>query len=226
MISILTCPRPDGVSYVEPLLEAIQAELPDERLEIVRDVPTSPPNNKHTGWRALALAAEHGEDLLFLEDDVRPAFPGALAAAAAYEVPAWAAFTSLHQPRPAATLGAIAALVFQMSQAVKIPRRSLDWLLRFPTTARGDWEAATGFDLALAAAGRAAAWSYEQAESYFRHVGVVSAARPGYYWQSEQEATQSAGTGVSACPTRQPDSSTAGPASAEKSTTPQVEKQR
>lgn len=179
MISVLTCPRPGGISYIEPLLDAINTEVPEGRLFIVRDGPIlrSPPDNKFAGWRAIEEALRVSEDLLFLEDDVRPAFDGAIREAIAYKVPEEAGYSSFHLSRFTAP-GIRPSVTFMMSQAVKIPLRSLNWLVKFPNYCIGDWQAVLGFDCALASAGHAAGWFYEQKErNYFNHVGLVSAAQ-------------------------------------------------
>lgn len=178
MISIITCKRPGGVSYVEGLLGSLEKE--GLRAEVFVDEPGPigvRPDNKRVGWKALEAAYEIGEDLLFLEDDARPLFPGAIAAAVAYPVPEWAAWSSLCDCRDTGWTRT-PAIYFQMSQAVKIPNRSLYPLLQLPRLNRGDWDAVTGFDIAMAVTGHAAGWLYEQGRKCFEHIGYVSAAHP------------------------------------------------
>lgn len=185
MITIITCPRPGGVSYIEPLLIEINRQVPNEKLTILKDVPLPNPDNKHIGWKALEVAANSGEDLLFLEDDVRP-IGDSLIDAVNYKVPDDVAFTSLHRNKFHEP-GIHPSRDFTLSQALKIPHRSFDWLLRWPKIHWGDWEFRNGFDTCLAGAANNHGWSYEQSErNYFTHVGKVTCVRiSGYYDQSE-----------------------------------------
>ena len=135
------------------------------------------PDNKHVGWKAIEKAERLGEDLLFLEDDAFPADSTAISDAMNHMVPARAPSrrsTGRGGRRPACTTSGI----FMMSQAVKIPVRSFAHLLAWRRVSSGDWEAISGFDTALAAAGHSSRWLYEQTErNHFNHLGVVSAVR-------------------------------------------------
>jgi hypothetical protein len=138
-----------------------------------------PRDNKHVGWKAIEKAAQLGEDLLFLEDDVFPADNSSVADALCHVVPDGCGFSSFHRSRRT-TPGIHDAANFIMSQAVKIPVRSLPHLLSWRKISSGDWEAIGGFDTALAAAGGAARWKYEQTDrNHFLHVGEVSAVHNG-----------------------------------------------
>jgi hypothetical protein len=196
MISVLTCPRPTGVSYLEPLLYVINKVCPNETKVLICDGPKldvpdwhilqAPPfyqrrgmDNKFPGWMAFEYANQIGQDLLFLEDDVRPVNDQFLLEAVHYQVPSNVSYSSLHKSK-LTTTGIQPSARFMMSQAVKIPFRSLPWLLRWPVHSSGDWEAITGVDLAIAMAGNCNGWLYEQTElNYFDHIGTISAARPG-----------------------------------------------
>lgn len=146
------------------------------------------PDNKAPGWVAIRTAAAVGTDLLFLEDDIRPLGHrqgdarssergNAFEYMAAHEVPADVAFTSFFsaQRQP----GRYDADAFQMSQAVKIPHRSLDWLVRAPAIEQLTWTEVVGVDLAIAHLGRAAGWKFEQTSNLVEHIGLWSAAHPG-----------------------------------------------
>ena len=196
MISIITCPRPAGVKYLHPLLAVINEVCPTERRFVFCDgsaefwpgwcsesfefvEKNGLPDNKYVGWKALEKAERLGEDLLFLEDDVRPASSSSLLAALAHEVPSECGYASLHRSRWT-TYGIHDSSKFMMSQAVKIPARSLHHLVSWRRSYSGDWEAITGFDVALAVAGSNARWKYEQTErNYFDLVGEVSAVHNG-----------------------------------------------
>lgn len=195
MISVITCPRPGGVSYLRPLLSAVSEACPGERCVLLCSGPLefwpgwvsvpfshpahAPRDNKFVGWAATERAASLGEDLLFLEDDVSPADATAVADAVRYEVPLDCGFASLHRSRWT-TPGTHEAGKFMMSQAVKIPARSFAHLLDWHRRCSGDWEAIFGVDIALATAGHNARWKYEQTErNYFNHVGEVSSVRNG-----------------------------------------------
>lgn len=184
MITIITCLRSGGVSYIEPLLASIKLQVPNEKLGILKDVPLANPDNKHIGWKALQMAADLGEDLLFLEDDVRPV-GDSLIDAINYQVPPNVAYSSLHRNKYT-TPGTHPSKNFILSQAVKIPYRSLEWLLIWPKVNWGDFEVRNGFDTCLSEAGQNNGWLYEQTErNYFNHVGKISSVRfSGYYDQS------------------------------------------
>lgn len=196
MISIITCPRPNGVTYLHPLLVAVDAVCPGELRFLFCDGVTErradwrtivlPPggkydqrDNKYVGWMAVEEAARAGEDLLFLEDDIRPVDAFSIVAARNHQIPDQCGFTSFHRSKWT-TAGIHDASKFLMSQAVKIPMRSLAHLIDWRQRCSGDWEAVFGFDTALAVAGRDARWKYEQTErNYFDHVGEVSAVHNG-----------------------------------------------
>lgn len=192
MISVITCPRPGGIKYLYPLLDAVNKQCPHStRLLLCDGINESwegwqsesivllekidPRDNKHVGWKAIEAATKLGEDLLFLEDDVFPVDDSSVIDALAHNVPEVCGFTSFHRSRRTSP-GIHAATDFWMSQAVKIPYRSMTHLLSWRKTCSGDWEAIGGFDTALAVAGGAARWKYEQTvRNYFWHVGAVSA---------------------------------------------------
>lgn len=196
MIAVITCPRPRGVTYLAPLLAAVNEGCPGERRFLLCDgtleqwpgwcaelLPVReklwPNDNKYVGWKAVERAERAGEDLLFLEDDARPVDAGALIEVLSHVVPAECGFTSFHRSKWT-TPGVHDANKFMMSQAVKIPARSLPHLVSWRRTCSGDWEAIHGFDCALAVAGGNARWKYEQTErNYFDHVGEVSAVHNG-----------------------------------------------
>lgn len=182
MIAVLTCPRPGDVSYLDGLLELLARDVPKEQLLVVHDEKgwrEMPPNNRGAAWKALEAAARVGADLLFLEDDVRPRSPYCLRIAVDYPVPPVAAFSALYTPPEAPQIGIRPAAGFKHPQALKIPGRSLDWLIAFADHQFALWASIVGFGPALAAAGAAAGWLYEQLpHSLFDHIGVVSAARP------------------------------------------------
>jgi hypothetical protein len=113
-----------------------------------------------------------------LEDDARPVDENSLLDTLNYSVPPQVAFTSFHRSSYT-TPGIHPARMFVMSQAIKIPARSLPWLLKWREVCWGDWNVIVGVDLAIAEAGHNNGWLYEQTErNYFDHVGLVSAARP------------------------------------------------
>ena len=195
MVAIITCPRPGGVKYLYPLLAAVNEACPEERRVLLCSGPIetwpgwssetfvhpvhAPRDNKFVGWRVIEKAHAIGEDLLFLEDDVRPADATALSDAIRHEVPSDCAFTSFHRSRRT-TPGIHDAGKFMMSQAVKIPCRSFVHLIGWRRVCSGDWEAIAGVDTALATAGQQARWKYEQTErNYFDHIGEVSAVHNG-----------------------------------------------
>lgn len=192
MISVITCPRPGGVKYLYPLLDAVNLQCPSitkiilcdgivehwdgwnsETVSLLGKIDSQ--DNKHIGWEALEKASQLGEDLLFLEDDVFPVDSSSITDALCHVVPDGCGYSSFHRSRRTVP-GVRDAGLFLMSQAVKIPRKSLPHLLSWRKISSGDWEAIKGFDAALAVAGRAANWNYEQTErNYFFHVGEISA---------------------------------------------------
>lgn len=193
MISVITCPRPTGVKYLYPLLDAVNEACPNEKRFLFCDgnSETWPGwqtvaldlsgekvgvnDNKFIGWRAIEHAQSLGEDLLFLEDDAEPVDATSVVDALNHVVPDECAFTAFHRSRWTEP-GIHAGVKFMMSQAVKIPLRSSDHLLAWHRRAVGDWEAIKGVDTAIAVASHSAGWVYEQTErNYFRHVGEVSA---------------------------------------------------
>jgi len=198
LVSVLTCPRPGGVSYVEGTLAAVDAELGgDVRRVLVCDgpAPAHPvgwtellvpprekvraelPDNKAPGWVAMWAAYAQGADLLFLEDDIRPVRPGAFAAMAQHQVAAGCAFTSFYHRLRAPGIHDAAA--FNMSQAVLIPWFRLVALW----SQRNNLSTVVGVDLGIAEVGRRAGWRFEQTAPLIAHVGTLSAAMPGHVWR-------------------------------------------
>lgn len=197
LVSVLTCPRPGGVSYLAGTLAAVDAELPGVRKLVIFDggtpasrdgwtvatYPARPPrpphgyqDNREPAWVAIWAAFSSGSDLLFLEDDIRPIAPGSFAAMAQHEVVDICAFASFHHLNRAPGVYDVAS--FNMSQAVLVPWRSLSTLW----TRRHEVGRATWVDLAIAEVGRRAGWRFEQTENLVRHVGTISAAMPGHVW--------------------------------------------
>lgn len=131
-------------------------------------------DNKQAGWVAIRAAADARQALLFLEDDVRPLEPGAFSRMATH-LPA-ADFASFYHPRRAP--GIYEAGSFDLSQALLLPARSVAWLAQAADIARGDWDAISGVDIAIAQYGRAVRWKFEQLPNLVDHVGVVSACFP------------------------------------------------
>lgn len=195
LASVITCPRPHGVSYLAGTLAAVDAELSCKKL-LICDGDASPappgwdvealgprvrqagvlPDNKEPGWVAIRAALAQGADLLFFEDDIRPLRRGVFAAMAGHEVPSGAAFTSFFSRRRA--LGIHAVGDFQLSQALKIPNRSLRVLADAEKTDQLQWSMVVGVDIAIAAFGQMARWRFEQAPNFIEHIGLWSAANP------------------------------------------------
>ena len=195
LVSVITCRRPRGVSYLEGTLTAIDRELSGDRLLVCDGeaveapvgwlttvVPPRQrargvlPDNKLPGWIAIRTALEMGSDLLFLEDDIRPLHRGAFAEMAAHRVPndaGWSTFFSRWREP-----GIYPAADFMFSQAVKIPHRSLAILAEAERIDPLQWRLVTGVDIAIAAFGRIARWSFEQRENLVEHIGLYSAANP------------------------------------------------
>lgn len=188
---MLTCPRPLGASYLAGTLEAIDADAAGDRLLVCDGaLAPAPPgwavavlpererahrrwrDNIEPAWFAMRAALEKGRDLLFVEDDVRPVRPGVFAEMLAHPVPAACAWTSFF-----ATLrgpGVFPASLFQQSQAVKIPHRTLAVLVASksdPVLSGQIW-----VDLAIAYAGSFHGWRFEQTVNLVEHVGTESAA--------------------------------------------------
>lgn len=195
MISVLTCPRPGGVKYLYPLLDVVSKTCPNEKKLLFCDGSNEEwpgwqtvsldlsgekmgiNDNKFASWRAFEHAHALGDDLLFLEDDIVPVDATSVMDAVNHAVPAECAFTSFHRSRWTVP-GIHPGTAFMMSQAVKIPLRSLKHLVDWQRMSRGDWEAIRGVDAAIAVASRSASWQYEQTErNYFDHVGEISAVR-------------------------------------------------
>jgi hypothetical protein len=189
LVSVLTCSRPGGASYVEQTLAALDAALGSsvpkllvsdggvvacdgwQLLSLMKQPRTSGQiDNKRAGWYAIREARKRDCDLLFMEDDVLPLTPSSVSTMTTHEVPAELAWTSffhrLRQP------GMYPCAIFDMSQALLIPRRSIEWLA---DCGRGDWQRAIGFDVAMAVAGKARGARYELAPNEVAHVGLVSA---------------------------------------------------
>lgn len=196
MISVITCPRQNGVKYLYSLLDAIDACVPKERLFLFCDgndeirsgwqIERLEPkwigrrDNKYIGWKTIEKAASIGEDLLFFEDDILPLDSTAIGDAVHHVVPAACGYTSFHRSRWTRPGGIWPSGVFTHSQAVKIPVRSFPHLLDWYRRCSGDWDAIEGFDSALQWAGHNARWLFEQTErNYFDHIGEVSAVHNG-----------------------------------------------
>lgn len=206
LVSVLTCRRPHGVSYLRGTLASIDAEISaDVPRLLVCDgeepsalgtgvvttctwnwtsavVPARArrpgrlPDNKIPGWVAIRAAWTMGMDLLFCEDDIRPLRRGAFAEMAAHEVPQDAAFTSFFARDRAA--GRYGAREFMYSQAVKIPHRSLGALVEAEQRKSFQWQLVVGVDLAISAVGAVNGWTFEQTDNLVEHIGLYSAANP------------------------------------------------
>lgn len=191
LIAVLTCPRPRGASYLAGTLKAVDAEVAVDRLLVCDGVPAPAPpgwavavlperprahqrwhDNIEPGWFAMAAALSKGTDLLLIEDDVRPVRPGVFADMLSHRVPAACAWTSFF-----ATLrgpGVFPAGLFQQSQAVLIPNRTLTVLVASksdPILSGQIW-----VDLAMAYGGSFYGWRFEQAATLVEHIGIESAA--------------------------------------------------
>jgi len=198
LVSVMTCPRPGGVSYLDGTLAAVDADLAHRPRLLVCDgpEPRKPegwfaalvparrraarglPDNRVPGWAAIWVAFSMGADLLFLEDDVRPLTPGAFAKMAAHQVAPGAAFTSFyHRDRKP---GIHDAAVFNMSQAVLLPSATVADLWQDRDDPATDQ--VVGVDLAIAILGRGRRWRFEQTAPLVEHVGKYSAAMPGRVW--------------------------------------------
>jgi hypothetical protein len=191
VVSMMTCPRPHGASYLDASADAVDAELADrprlllcDTVEVLRAGWTSavmPPRekieNKRLAWPAFSVALSYDADLLFLEDDIKPIRPGAFKEMARHKVAEGCAFASFYHRGRAP--GVYDAGIFDMSQAVLIPA----------VTVRALWAARDRLprfvpfvDLAIADVGRHLGWKFEQAPPLVAHVGAVSAAMPGRRW--------------------------------------------
>src|ERR1022692_2009105 len=173
MISVLTCKRVAG-NYVQETLNSIedaqlnekkllvcQGELPDIKMSqiwMIHKVPLliGTIDNKFSGWETIKTAYKQKEDLLFLEDDIRPINSDSIQKMVNYVVPEWAAFTSFFHPIK--TPRRYPAKEFLMSQAVLIPFRSMKWLIEGPEVLNGDWACVRGFDEALSHFASLASW--------------------------------------------------------------------
>lgn len=196
LVSVTTCRRPHGASYLDGTLASIDAEIGVDvpRLlvcdgeEVRADGWTSEtvpararrpgrlPDNKVPGWVPIRTAWEMGADLLFCEDDIRALRRGAFAAMVAHEVPGDVAFTSFFAPGRAP--GRHRARDFMYSQAVKIPHRSLGVLADAAQRLPFQWSLVVGVDLAIGAVGGFHGWTFEQTPNLVEHVGLYSAANP------------------------------------------------
>lgn len=191
LVAVLTCPRPRGASYVEQTIAQVDEALGGSRRLLVSDGPTSlrptgwdvevytrtgRADNKHPGWVAIRAAADAGDGLLFMEDDVLWRSSAILRAAAEHQVAPGAAFTSFfHFAR---VPGIYPSRVFDMSQALLLPAAAVATLAEFPGNYRGDWSSVMGFDIAVSVCGHHAGWRYELVDGRLDHVGEVSAVRP------------------------------------------------
>jgi hypothetical protein len=199
VVSMTTCRRPHGVSYLEGSLKAVDADLTAYQRLLICDgefpealtpgwlpivLPqqakrnTNLPDNKQVGWVAIRFAAMIGADLLFLEDDIRPLQAGAFSSMVAHQVPDQVAFTSFFRGSMNRPEGIHPAGEFQMSQAVKIPLRSLQVLARANEIDRERWQGVTGVDIEIAEIGSISHWKFEQTGNLIEHIGLWSASHP------------------------------------------------
>jgi hypothetical protein len=186
LVAVVTCPRPQGVSYVKETLEHIDQQLPDVKKLLICDrklliVPgwdcileehrrSELPDNKYSGWTAIRAAIEADSDLLFFEDDILPRGPESFVRMFAHEVPDDAAFTSFYSEDREP--GFYKRVLFHYAQAMKIPKRTLEVLLPFKDSE--DWGRVVGFDIAIAVAAKIHDWGFEQRPEEVSHVGQVS----------------------------------------------------
>ncbi|HVT61858.1 MAG TPA: hypothetical protein VHD33_00010 [Legionellaceae bacterium] len=193
VLTIITCPRV-GASYVEATLNWVDEQSKDIDIKryiicdsepVFRDkwateqikkqwTPHSLPANKWAGWHALKIAADLKEDLIFLEDDISPKGPDALQSIIKSEVGEGIDWVSFYHP--VRNPGKYPAVSFTYCQALKIPLKTVNKLIKLPNIVTGDWEGTRGFDEALAALGRG--MTFEQKSAIINHIGDISVANP------------------------------------------------
>jgi hypothetical protein len=192
MISIITCDRP----YLYDTINAVDAQVDDEIDRILicdnkcapivpsawKQIPVPPRcmgariDNKFAGWEAIKAAANARQDLLFLEDDIKPVSDNSFAQMLSHQVPAWAAFTSFFHPfHP---VGKMLGFKFEMSQAILFPLRTLLLFKDAPARSPGEWEGMTGVDSLISIFCRIYGLDYELHPNLIYHVGHISAANP------------------------------------------------
>lgn len=194
LISVITSPRPNKVSYVENTLGYIDLEVDVNvprvlichggrpvivpKIWKIFDVPfeTKHVDNKFSGWAALNAASVLSSDLLFLEDDIKPVRSGSFNEALNHEVPEWAAFSSFFHAIKSP--GCYPCSKFTMSQALKIPLRTVKYLLSAQRGFMGNWWASRGIDLIIGQFCKFNQFEFEQTENKVKHVGVVSICSP------------------------------------------------
>ncbi len=165
LVSITTCPRPDGASYLRSTAAALLREgattcalrvifcdgesvtVPpgwaiagdrDQREDVKRD------GSRLTMWRVFRFAVEQGVDrLLYCEDDIVPC-RNAVRKMCAMRISDRVAFIDFHdmrrligttQPGLRALALGSASYAYWGTQCMLFPRRTLDWLVREDPTA-------------------------------------------------------------------------------------------
>lgn len=193
MIAVLTHPRP-GASYLADTLASTDASATGRRvvvsdsLEPVGELPpgwelaaferpaTPTPDNRWTLWRALEIAAESGDDLIAVEDDVRWCKNGARFAEV-LPVPGDVAWVSLFDVGSTWEMGhglwtSRRPENFIYAQAIKFPHRTCLVLKRLGCAMFDR----VGSDSQLGALGMWLGLSYAVfVPSLVQHVGAVSA---------------------------------------------------
>lgn len=161
------------------LVDGIEAPPVPSGWEVVlapKPADARPTENRWTTWRAFELARAAGEDLIFLEDDVK-ACPGAALYVEQFAVPADTALVLFYAPWGDATmpwgLWRIHASRFSFCQALKVPLRTCITLCE----ARSEMETCVtpGSDECIREIGAARDWLIGvHYPGLYQHVGFTS----------------------------------------------------
>lgn len=207
LVSISTCVRPGGVSYLEPTAEALVREGAGECgvRAIFWDGPVqrptagwdaighagAPEGSRFNMWRVFRFALERQADrLVYCEDDIVPS-KNAIRKICSLEVPEWAAFIDFHDMKELRRAGEpgmhrVPAAGYDRrgywgTQCMSFPRRTLEWLAQRDPATVARRALPNCADATLGWLLVSSPWPMYAAHlpCLVRHAGAVSAAHPG-----------------------------------------------
>jgi hypothetical protein len=214
IITIITCDRPRGASYLHQTATGLLREGAldcDERVILGDGSEPAPEAGWETRavfpkggvrgnmWAAfrLAIAAGH-ERLIFCEDDIVPC-KNAVHRILQLDIPPDVSFVDFHDMKELRESGLPPGLHNLLSngldsrgywgtQCMLFPRRTLEWLVQWDPMSIARWDPPQGADRTLGWMLQWSPWPLYAAHlpRLVRHVGSVSAAHPGWDLQDER----------------------------------------
>lgn len=209
MIAVMTSPREGGVSYLDAVLADVDSSATSANRVVVSDTlsyrpavhagwrlvnferPVPGRENRFALWRCLGLAAEAGEDLVVLEDDIRLCRNAAWYMER-FDLPKGVDMMSFYAPFGANVPDGVWRArmhIFMFGQALKFPATKARELASRYEEMCGDPRRG-GSDAVLQLFGERLGWTYGvHYPSLVEHVGAVSAVGNGDLTEERKAAS-------------------------------------